>query len=363
MASQFVQLPFPPSANSSNYARLPFAGNGSSNFVKFPVASGPTLLSVGPFSNLSAPLVSSLPNITYSTNRQQVASTRTNPIKANVLTLNDANLEPSFGCMFIWCDTLNIQSQFFNCNGNDGQPGAGSGPATVGGAGGTGGSGGGGGSVSDNPTSALPGGPGSKTGGNGFIGNTNQSFYTGGPGGFGYALPGTGAGGSGWLSDGTPFAYLQGGNSDIGTPTGLGFGAGGSGGNCEGFCCGCCSSAPNASGGGGGGGGLLVIVCRILNFPGISVGGLLASGGNGAGGNCCGAGNGLGGGGGSIQLFTQKISTPGSNFLVQTNPGLDGSGFTGLATGGNALCYQIAHNGTSIVNSTANFQTANWDNT
>lgn len=311
-----------------------------------PRSSGPPqLLRVGPYAGKSSVFISSLTNLTISSNTTVgITPTFDSPYTYNTLTVNnDLRVNPAdlYTAWYIWVNSLVVgASGRIMAFGADGSDGGAAPPAE--GNGGNGSSGGGAGSAFE-----------AEAGNGGSFGEDGQSIdYQGGSGTAnvnGKYLSGVpttwfGKGGSGGAGEIAPSAYYAGagGTEDFGL-------AGGGGGGSEDLD----NQGLASGGGGGGGGGLICIVGKSLSGTGI----LYAPGGNGGQGSqkVYQFGFGGGGGGGVISLFFQKY-TGGINANV--SPG-DSSGATSPVAG-TARIYEIGRNGTTLTLRAFN---QSWDNT
>lgn len=254
--------------------------------VLLSAASGPFLPSVGPFATNGLVPISSLRNQNLTS--ASITSSRSNPYKANTLTItNGGVIQPGGGvpAMFIWANQLLMDfDATINLPVDNGSDGFWDGVSFyAAGSGGSGGSGGGGGSASGDAGGAVLGGDGGNSGGSGSEGVGDDGAASGG-------------GGSGLAS-----AYNSGFFYGSGNDGGMGaFGsAGGLGGNgCGGGGGGGGSDPSGAGGGGGAGGGLCAIVCnKIASLNVASIGQITAQGGLGGGGANSGGGGGDGGSG------------------------------------------------------------------
>ena len=314
----------------------------------------------GPFTNLQAPLISSLSDI-YLNSSEAVYSRVDSPIMArNIFIPSGVSLSSSTEQdIWIWCDTLTLGGNFFgtwNIDATNSTPG-GDGYLTniapcqcccppeyvpAGGAGAQGALGGGGGGGNASPYSA------DTYGGSG-ISLSPISGYTGGNGSGSGGSPG-GTGGFGNSSSlsaelyPTGLALPYGGNSGDGLQGQPGVGASGSGGGVS-------TNIIGSGGGGGAAGGRIIICARVVTQTGT--GGGLAATGSAGGAGYAGGNNGYAGGGGVISVYAQKCNT---TWTIST------AGGDCTATAGNWWFTEINHAGTALGTRHVNTQ-ANWDNT
>lgn len=331
--------------------------------------AGARLIPAGHFSNLTPPVVSSLPNTTILSTTTSFSSHRPTPAKYQTLNLsnkfvsaNDSNL----GAIYIWCDVLQAtDGATLNVDGElGGQGDTQCSTESRGGVGGRGGAGGGGGGAAQGVCSSATGG----SGGDVSLlvdtsGNTGDFFTVCGE----PVVPGYGGGGFAYAAGGgyldldnvSPVAYLMGGTAGGGGGlAGLGFGAGGNGGDALGPSC---FSSFSAGGGGGGGASSLVVVTREMILSAGTI--LFAARGGDGGFSSGGSGGGTGGGGGSVQLYINKISTASLTHLsVAVGGGIGGEGAAN-GNAGNYKIYEISNTGTILTTYTNTLPTIGWDHT
>lgn len=272
---------------------------------------GPFLINVGPTADLGLKKVSKQPNITYNVDTV-VSSSRIAPITANVLTINACALTSANKSIFIWCDTLNINTSdpviaHIDVSGQDGGDGFEDAGIQHGGQGGAGGSGGGGGCATQNAMTV------------------NNNFISDGVAGHNGAtdaapaVVGSGGSGSGTGYIDGGFTYPIGGtaydrdNAISVAPSGP-WGRGATGGGTSG-------AGPEYGAGGGGGAGLISIVARRIfsntnSFDGnLVTSTFLTNGGS--------AGTGFellplnqagGGGGGVVVIYTERFGVADFNY-------------------------------------------------
>lgn len=310
-----------------------FGGNGT---------SAPSVLYlpwVGPFQVLDRPVVADLSDETFTVDTQLVGegTADDNPLIRKNITLNaGVQLTSLTYSIFLWCDTLTmlVGSNLVTTGGSgfDASLGCGS----TGGNGAEGASGGAGG---DADSTASGSGCGSNFGGDGNNGSNGQGIGcgdTGGTGGQGFGRDAISLYPS--LTYGS-FTYDPGGTINS-TPTGPWGEGGGSPPTQAGFI--------QAIGGGGGGAGPIVVSCRIFNGVVTNGVGLYSQGGSpgtSAGSGCCDLPQADSGANGNIYVFAQKM--------------------TGNSVGGFAFnllkAYEVANNGTTILNTYTNDLSHTWD--